>query len=504
MSKSLDIILGVKDKFSKNFSKYSKGADKAGKDTKKLGKTAEKAAVDIKGMGASLGKLSGAFFVANLASQAFSAGLRFLTDMIREGVAGFNNQEKVLRELRVNFEQLGVDVESSMNKVTAWAGEMQWAFGVADDQSEALVNLGMSMGYTVGESMDLVEIAIGLAAQYGISVEEAFKKVVKAQNGQVEGLREIIPEIGYATNAQEAWNIMLDESNQGLEKQKENTNSLEGQLKQLRMAVGDLVESLLTTFGPALTEVFKAGTIEVNVLESRMRMWWAWLKAFVWEFTSIWTNTFGSIGDHAFTFFYNMGVSVGNFSKTVLNTFVKLGEAVGNVFSAVFNWIWSGGEGGWDGMMQSIRDGWQESMEKADKFQMSAYAQYVSNPMGDPGENPYIQDYVDAQRDFNKEWEETAKSMVTSGATGPNQMAGDVVKQDARALAMQTTGDSGLGSIQGNRFLTSGRSIAKDPQLLTAENTKKTSEGIDKMNEQIGTMNSNFDTWFDSAQAQGV
>lgn len=500
MSKSLDIILGVKDKFSKNFSKYSKGADKAGKDTRKLGRDAKKSSKDVNRLGASFKNLAGSFFVANVAGQAFTAGIRLMTDAFRDGVSGAFNQEEQIRTLQTNFRQLGMDVESSTQRVVDWAAEMQWGLGVADDMSEKMVNLGMSMGMTMEEAIDATEIAVGLAKQFGLDYMQAMKMVGQAQAGNTEMLGRYIPAVRAASDEQEKWALIVDASNAGLEKGSENTKSLRGQIEQFKMAIGDVAEALVNQFGESFIGVFKRATLEVNVLQERFKMWYSFVAAVIWEFQSIWNETFGSIGDHAFTFFYNMGVHVGNFVKGAINGFVALADAIGNIFTGLFDWIMSGGEGGWDGLMQKVTDGWREAMDKPGMFDYSETIDYVKNPMGERAKNPFIEDYVKAQEEFNKDFKEQQAKIYAATAEPPK--AGDVLKPKGEDLT--GLGTSGLGGLESSRFLTTGRSIAKDPGVLTAENTKKTSEGVARMNEQMETMNSNFDTWFDSAQAQGV
>lgn len=162
-----------------------------------------------------------------------------------------------------------------------WIDSMQIATLVADtDLRQAMQSL-VSSGATLEESQRIIAVSIDTAAQRGLEFNTIVNAMIKAQNGQVQGLGRL----GVATRDAAGEALTLDQILTQLEKTMggaaaEAANTLAGGLERARIIMEEANEtagqrtaptwSLLGDVWAQFTEFVKTGNIELSTLSGNL------------------------------------------------------------------------------------------------------------------------------------------------------------------------------------------------------------------------------------------
>ena len=211
-------------------------------------KGAKQSEKQIKGVNASLGNL------AKKAATAAGAyfGARMLLDGVKQSILAFGQQEEAEKKLRF----AAGDMTDALIR-QAEALQQNTRFG--DEQIIAQQSYLASLGLTQQQIEDTISASLDLAAATGMSLESAVMNTSKTLSGMAgelgeklgPGFREISQE---ALKAGEGIKFIAEQFGGTAQADAESFN---GQLDQMKNAVGDAAEALGETLSPIVTKVAK-------------------------------------------------------------------------------------------------------------------------------------------------------------------------------------------------------------------------------------------------------
>jgi hypothetical protein len=231
-------------------SQYSdKGSKAAQRDIAKLGKNFDKFAK----------KAGKAFLVAGAASAAFA--VKVGVDAVKAAMEDQKSQVLLANSLK---NTVGA-TDSAISSVEDYITKQQKLFSVADDQLRpSLAALAAATG-SITEAQKLQSVALDIAANKQIDLVTASKLLAKAHGGNIGALKKLFPEISANTVKSKDFAAALDvvaKASAGAAAAAANT--LAGRLEGLKLAYGEVLETLGYALLPVITEF--ANYILTNVL----------------------------------------------------------------------------------------------------------------------------------------------------------------------------------------------------------------------------------------------
>jgi hypothetical protein len=231
-------------------SQYSdKGSKAAQRDIAKLGKNFDAFAK----------KAGKAFAVAGAASAAFAVKVGI--DAVKAATEDQKSQVLLANSLR---NTVGA-TDSAIASVEDYITKQQKLFSVADDQLRpSLAALAAATG-SITEAQKLQSVALDIAANKQIDLVTASKLLAKAHGGNIGALKKLFPEISANTVKSKDFATALDvvaKASSGAAAAAADT--LAGRLEGLKLAYGEILETLGYALLPVITEF--ATYIQANVL----------------------------------------------------------------------------------------------------------------------------------------------------------------------------------------------------------------------------------------------
>jgi len=231
-------------------SQYSdKGSKAAQRDIAKLGKNFDKFAA----------KATKAFALAGAASAAFA--VKVGVDAVKAAIEDQKSQVLLANSLR---NTVGA-TDSAISSVEDYITKQQKLFSVADDQLRpSLAALAAATG-SITEAQKLQSVALDIAANKQIDLVTASKLLAKAHGGNIGALKKLYPEISANTVKSKDFAGALDvvaKASGGAAAVAANT--LAGRLEGLKLAYGEVLETLGYALLPVITEF--VAYIQANVL----------------------------------------------------------------------------------------------------------------------------------------------------------------------------------------------------------------------------------------------
>ncbi len=221
-------------------SQYSdKGSKAAQKDIAKLGK-------NFDGFARKAGK---AFAIAGAASAAFAVKMGI------DAVKAASEDQKSQALLANSLKNTVGATDSAIASVEDYITKQQKLFSVADDQLRpSLAALTAATG-SITEAQKLQSVALDIAANKQIDLVTASKLLAKAHGGNIGALKKLYPEISASTVKSKDFAGALDlvaKASAGAAAASANT--LAGRLEGLKLAYGEILETLGYALLPVLTE----------------------------------------------------------------------------------------------------------------------------------------------------------------------------------------------------------------------------------------------------------
>jgi hypothetical protein len=221
-------------------SQYSdKGSKAAQRDIAKLGKNFD----------AFSKKATKAFGLASAAAVAFAGKIG--KDAVQAAIEDQKSQVLLANSLR---NTVGA-TDSAISAVEDYITKQQKLFSVADDQLRpSLAALAAATG-SITEAQKLQSVALDIAADKQIDLVTASKLLAKAHGGNIGALKKLYPEISAVTVKSKDFAGALDvvaKTSGGAAAAAANT--LAGRLEGLKLAYGEVLETLGYALLPVLTE----------------------------------------------------------------------------------------------------------------------------------------------------------------------------------------------------------------------------------------------------------
>jgi hypothetical protein len=231
-------------------SQYSaKGSKAAQRDIAKLGKNFD----------AFSKKATKAFALAGAASAAFAVKVGI--DAVKAATEDQKSQVLLANSLR---NTVGA-TDSAISSVEDYITQQQKLFSVADDQLRpSLAALAAATG-SITEAQKLQSVALDVAANKQIDLVTASKLLAKAHGGNIGALKKLFPEISANTVKSKDFAAALDvvaKASSGAAAAAADT--LAGRLEGLKLAYGEVLETLGYALLPVITEF--VAYIQANVL----------------------------------------------------------------------------------------------------------------------------------------------------------------------------------------------------------------------------------------------
>jgi len=233
-------------------SQYSdKGSKAAQKDIAKLGKNFDAFAK----------KAGKAFAIAGAAAVAFA--VKVGVDAVKAATEDQKSQVLLANSLR---NTVGA-TDSAISSVEEYITQQQKLFSVADDQLRpSLAALAAATG-SITEAQKLQSVALDIAANKQIDLVMASKLLAKAYGGNIGALKKLYPEISANTVKSKDFAGALDvvaKASGGAAAAAADT--LAGRLEGLKLAYGEVLETLGYALLPVITEF--VGYIQANAWAS--------------------------------------------------------------------------------------------------------------------------------------------------------------------------------------------------------------------------------------------
>lgn len=152
-------------------------------------------------------------------------------------------EEKAQSELRAALAATGQEVEKNTSRITAFAEAIQRATALDDELIVSLAAQATALGVSADKLEKTIELALGLSRAFNIEPPQAMKAAIFALEGQFKKLSREIPQLKNL-DPNKAMQVVLERGAIGMRILREESNSLGGQIKQLRNEFENLQESL--------------------------------------------------------------------------------------------------------------------------------------------------------------------------------------------------------------------------------------------------------------------
>lgn len=214
-----------------------KGSKAATKDIAKLGKSFDKFAK----------KSAKAFGIAAVAAAAFA--VKIGKDAVQAAMEDQKSQALLANSLRNTVGATDSQIASVEKNITA----LQKQFSVVDDELRpAFGRLTAAFGSTTAANQAM-QIALDVSAFASVDLATASDAIIKASQGQSKALSKLVPGIGAATLATKDFGKITDKVSKivgGAAATRANT--LEGKMTGLKIAFGEVMETLGYALLPVL------------------------------------------------------------------------------------------------------------------------------------------------------------------------------------------------------------------------------------------------------------
>jgi hypothetical protein len=187
-----------------------------------------------KGIGAALATVKLAAVIAVVA---------LLTRGIKALFGPYMKQELAEKQLATAIDLHGESVSKIMPIMRAYASELQTQTGVSDDVTLARMASLKMLGIETNKLADAVK-AVSALTRAGVSAEAAERAIALAYEGNFEMLNRYIPALRGVRDETEKARIVNEFLTKQFEAQKEDINTISGQWKTLKNAVGDAMEGI--------------------------------------------------------------------------------------------------------------------------------------------------------------------------------------------------------------------------------------------------------------------
>lgn len=231
----------------------------------KIGNTKE----SVSGLSSAFTKL-GAMF-------AGGAAIYKMISFAKSAWSAFVQQEEAVARLNGVLRTQGIYSEQLSQYLQNLASEIQKVTTVGDEDTIALIQLGLSMGIASDKMEEATKQAIGLSKAYGVDLDSAMKMVALATQGEYTMLARYIPQLRTLTDETEKAALVTKLLTDGFELAKAEGETTSGTMKQLANRWGDIQEEIVARAIPAIKLVLTWIEAAIGRVD---KLIWTWDKLF--------------------------------------------------------------------------------------------------------------------------------------------------------------------------------------------------------------------------------
>lgn len=319
----LQFNLNAKDEATPKIEDVKNAIKKTGEETQKVGKS-----------------MATSVFQGVMAWDLVKKAVGITTGFIKDSIKAWQSQEKADRMLAESLALVGSYSEETMKRFQNLASELQKITVYSDDEVQSAMTLAMSYGATTDEVEKLTKAALTLSTIKKVNLVTAVEMVTRAAHGQAQRLATLLGIQTEGKEEAEIYSEVMKVLGDRFNLVTAEAESLEGQQKRLRNAIGDVQEeighALLAAFQPLLDSIFKLGTTGIktgNIIRDFGKLIYQTiyiLKALI-QTIGIIATTLIRAGD-TFISFGKIGLSV---AKDIWNSFSNLGYNLRKIFEAI-------------------------------------------------------------------------------------------------------------------------------------------------------------------------
>ena len=187
---------------------------------------------------------------AALAVAAFAA--KWLGDGVQAAIAA----EKVERRFAKTLKNVTKATDAQVASVEEYITATQMATGINDDELRKSMEFLLRRTKDVTKAQKLQAVAMDLSAGADISLEQATKVLIKAQNGQFKGLENLGIKIDDNTKKNKDYKKALElTANQMAGQSAEAADTVEGKYRRFQERMAEVEEDIGTALLPALGKI---------------------------------------------------------------------------------------------------------------------------------------------------------------------------------------------------------------------------------------------------------
>lgn len=178
----------VVDKLNKSLGNYDNKADKADRTTRNLDN--------------GLGKMSKSMYVANLAADATTKALSFLSNQFMKAAEAAAENEKTNNNLKTAMMLAGNQSAVLFEKLNRQASILETVTGTSDEVIRKMQATAINYGFAAEKSSAYAQAAVVVANITGKDVNTAFEQLTKSISGVIDDTLRYIPEVSKLTKEQ--------------------------------------------------------------------------------------------------------------------------------------------------------------------------------------------------------------------------------------------------------------------------------------------------------------
>lgn len=225
--------------------KYRALGEAAPAHLQKLANETRQVATATESWMAGVGKMAAGYLAGMASFATVQRAFRGAVDFVTSSIEAFAEQEAAQKRLQTAMRTTGTLTDENVVAFKALSAEMQRTTTIGDDQTDALIAMGLQLGILPSNMEAAVKAAANLSAGLGIDLEQAMQMMAKANNETFTTFQRLGISIDTTKAKAEGLPYIIEQINAGFGGQAQaEIETYAGQLKQLANEWGDLKEAL--------------------------------------------------------------------------------------------------------------------------------------------------------------------------------------------------------------------------------------------------------------------
>ena len=208
---------------------------------------------------------------------AGGAAIYKMISFAKSAWTAYAKQEEAVARLNGALRTQNIYSEALSRYLQNLASDIQKVTTVGDEDTIALIQLGLSMGITADKMETATKNAIGLSKAYGVDLNSAMKMVALATQGEYTMLARYIPQLRTLTDETEKAALVQKLLASGFKIAEAEAGTASGKMAQLALEWGDIKEQIVERAIPAIELVMEWIKAAIGYVDTLI---WEWDKLF--------------------------------------------------------------------------------------------------------------------------------------------------------------------------------------------------------------------------------